>query len=195
VSIPTEAFPLQWPNGRPRAKRRERAVFKVTMGRSLRDIQAEVRMLGGQNLVISTNMPLRMDGLPTTAKRIIADPGAAAYFVYKGRAVCFACDRWEALEDNLRAISLTINALRGIDRWGTGDMVAAAFTGFTALPAPAAEDLPHQVLGVDEHAAVQEIEYAYRRLAQQCHPDRGGSSAQMTRINTARDAMLRARGQ
>lgn len=190
MSGPTEAFPLQWPVSRTRTKIRERAVFKVSMGRSIRDIQDEVRMLGGSNLVISTNMPLRMDGMPTTARRLIADPGAAAYFVYKGRAVCFACDRWDSLEGNLRAISLTINALRGIARWGTGDMVAAAFTGFVALPAPKVEDEPHEVLGVSENATRAEIEYAYRRLAQQCHPDVGGSNEAMSRINTARDAML-----
>jgi hypothetical protein len=190
MSDPTEAFPLQWPATRARTKIRERAVFKVTMGRSVGDIQNEVRMLGGSNLVISTNMPLRMDGMPTTARRTIADPGAAAYFSYKGRAVCFACDRWDSLEGNLRAISLTINALRGIARWGTGDMVAAAFTGFAALPAPAAQDAPHEILGVSANATRSEIDYAYRRLAQQCHPDVGGSHEAMSRINTARDAML-----
>jgi hypothetical protein len=192
VTDPTEAFPLQWPVSRPRTQRREKAVFKVTMGRSLRDIQDEVRMLGGSNLVISTNMPLRMDGLPTTARRTIADPGAAAYFAYKGKSVCFACDRWDSLEGNLRAISLTINALRGIARWGTGDMVAAAFTGFTALPSPEQFNTPHGILGVAANATRTEIEYAYRRLAQQMHPDVGGSHEAMARINAARDTMLGA---
>lgn len=192
MTDPTEAFPLQWPISRPRTQRRERAVFKVIMGRSIRDIQDEVRMLGGRSLVISTNMPLRMDGMPTSARRLIADPGAAAYFVYKGRAVCFACDRWDSLEGNLRAISLTINALRGIARWGTGDMVAAAFTGFAALPSPEQFNTPHGILGVEANATAAEIEYAYRRLAQQMHPDKGGSDAGMARINAARDAMLGA---
>ena len=36
----------------------------------------------------------------------------------------------------MQAIAKTIEALRGINRWGTGDMMEAAFKGFSALPAP-----------------------------------------------------------
>ena len=187
MSDPIEAFPLQWPLGRPRANGRERAPFKVAMGQSISDIKTEVRMLGGTGIVISTNMPLRQDGMPYAARRLIFDPGAAVYFTYKKRQVCFACDRWDSLEANLRAISKTINALRGIDRWGTGDMVAAAFTGFTALPAP---EQPWQVLGLETSAPTREqVDQAYRRLASIHHPDQGGTQAQMARINVARDEL------
>jgi hypothetical protein len=184
MSETIQAYPLQWPIGRPRQHCRERAPFKVTMGRSLDDIRDEIRMLGGSNVVVSTNMPVRQDGMPYATKRIISDAGAAVYFTYKGRPVCFACDRWRQLEDNLRAISLTINALRGIARWGTGDMVAAAFTGFTALPSP---EQWFQVLGVPAAASKADITAAHRRLAMEHHPDRGGDHHQMARINQARD--------
>jgi hypothetical protein len=181
-----EAYPLTWPPGRPRAGFRPGAPFKVTLGRSVQDVQYEVRMLGGTDLIISTNMPLRKDGLPYT-KYSIYDPGAAVYFTYKKRQVCFACDRWNSLEGNMRAISLTINALRGIERWGSGDMVEQAFTGFAALPSP---EQPFQVLGVGAHASKEEIERAYRLLASKHHPDRGGDEHEMARINRARDAMV-----
>lgn len=191
MSEAIRAYPLQWPIGRPREHGRERATFKVTMGRSVQDIQAEIRMLGGSNLVISTNMPVRSDGLPYAAKRIIFDAGAAAYFTYKGRSVCFACDRWDTLEANLRAVSLTINALRGIARWGTGDMVAAAINAFTALPAP---ECWWQVLGLKDPSATRaEIESAHRALIMKHHPDRdGGDTDLAARINRARDQGLEA---
>jgi hypothetical protein len=48
--------------------------------------------------------------------------------------MCFACDRWDSVADNVQAIRKTIEALRGIERWGTGDMVQRAFAGFVALP-------------------------------------------------------------
>lgn len=187
MSEPVQAFPLQWPPGRRRLMGREHAPFKVAMGRSLKDIGNEVGMLGGTHMVISTNMPVRRDGLPYSDRRVILDPGAAVYFSYKGRQVAFACDRWDTLEANLRAISKTINALRGIDRWGTGDMVAAAFTGFTALPAP---EQPWQVLGLTTSSPTREqIDQAYRLLAKEHHPDNGGTQAQMARINVARDEL------
>lgn len=185
-----QAYPLHWPIGRPREGCRERAQFKVSMGRSVKDIQAEIRMLGGTNLVISTNMPVRADGLPYAAKRLIFDAGAAAYFTYKGRSVCFACDRWDTLEANLRAVSRTINALRGIARWGTGDMVAAAINAFTALPAP---ESWWQVLGLSGPGATREqIEQAHRRLIMEHHPDRGGDVERAAQINRARDQGLEA---
>jgi len=50
--------------------------------------------------------------------------------------MCLACDRWDKVQDNIYAIAMTIEPLRGIERWGSGSMVEQAFTGFFALPAP-----------------------------------------------------------
>lgn len=87
----------------------------------------------------------------------------------------------------MQAIAKTIEALRGIARWGTGDMLEAAFTGFMALPAPGAAREWWEVLGVARHCTRDDISAAYRRLASINHPDRGGSAATMAAINTARD--------
>lgn len=189
TDAPIEAFPLQWPAGRPRKQWPERSNFETTLGRSIRDVQEEVRRLGGTGLVISSNLPLRRDGMPYANASQPQDKGVAVYFRYKKRPMCFACDRWDRIEDNMRAISKTIDALRGIERWGSGQMVEQAFTGFVALPAP---EQPWQVLGVSSHATRDEIETAYRRLAMQHHPDRGGDEREMARINAARDTLLTA---
>lgn len=187
---PIEAFPLQWPPGRPRSKYPERSRFEGTLGRAIRDVQDEVRRLGGAQLVISSNLPLRRDGMPYANASQLADRGVAVYFRYKKRPMCFACDRWNKIEDNMRAISHTIAALRGIERWGTGQMVEQAFTGFVALPAP---EQPWQVLGLDtSNPTPEQIEDAYRCLAMRHHPDRGGDAQEMARINAARDALLQS---
>lgn len=190
TDLPIEAFPLQWPAGRPRTKWPERSNFEVTLGKAIKDVQEEVRRLGGSGLVISSNLPLRRDGMPYANASQPADRGVAVYFRYKRKPMCFACDRWNVIEDNLRAITKTIEALRGIERWGTGQMVEQAFTGFTALPAP---EQPWQVLGLDtSRPTPEQIDDAYRRLAMQHHPDRGGDPQQMARINAARDELLRS---
>lgn len=77
----------------------------------------------------------------------------------------------------------TIEALRGIERWGTGDMVEQAFTGFVALPSP--KD-PHVILGVRPGATEEEIDAAFRESAKRAHPDAGGSTAMMAELNEAR---------
>lgn len=179
-----EAYPLHWPLGRPRARSRQNSQFKVTLGLSIQDVRSEVARLGGDGLIISSNMPLRKDGLPF-ARGTVFDPGVAVYFTYKGKQVCFACDRWNTVQSNMRAIAKTIEALRGIDRWGSGDMVEQAFTGFTALPAP---ESWWQVLGFrGPDVTREEITHRHRRLISEHHPDNGGDTDQAARINRARD--------
>lgn len=201
-----EAYPLQWPPGRARTHtwHRERAKFDVTFARARDNIVAEIGRLAGRypdpQLVISTNVALRRDGLPLANQRQPDDPGVAVYFTYKKRQMSFACDRWEKVEHNMQAIAKTVEALRGIARWGTGDMLEAAFTGFTALPpppaaGPAAPRPRHwrDVFGsgVRNRDDLQDV---YRRLAGAYHPDRGGDPAKMAEINAAREEALKELG-
>lgn len=182
----TEAFPLHWPQGWPRTDRykRERARFDVTPDRARREMLDEIRLLGGREVIISTDTPLRLDGQPYANRRTPDDPGCAVYFKRKGSDAVFACDKYDRLHDNMRAIGKTIGALRGIDRWGASDMLDRAFTGFTALPAP---EQWFQVLEVASDASEAEIQSAYRQKARTAHPDVGGSEAAMARLNDARD--------
>jgi hypothetical protein len=198
----TEAYPLQWPAGRKRTQRyeREQARFDVSFARARDNILDEVRLLAGGRwaadpmTVISSNVALRRDGLPLANQRNPEDPGVSVFFLYKKRQMCFSCDRWLKVEHNMQAIAKTIEALRGVARWGTGDMLEAAFTGFAALPAPGAAREWWEVLGVPRNAAREDIRQAYRRLASANHPDRGGDAATMAAINAAHDAGLAACG-
>jgi curved DNA-binding protein CbpA len=46
------------------------------------------------------------------------------------------------------------------------------------------------ILGVPPGASIDEITMAYRHLAADHHPDRGGDTERMAEINAARDALL-----
>lgn len=213
------AYPLCWPQGWKRTKpgSRTRAKFgtKSTETRQRADgstyqhkrsrelsindgitrILAELKAMGIQswNVIISSDLQLRNDGLPRSNQATgNLDQGAAVYWRDGQQRRCMAIDRYDRIADNLGAIAATLAAMRAIERHGGAEILDRAFTGFVALPAPAPEDKPHQVLGVEANATRSEIEYAYKRLAAQHHPDRGGSTEQMTRINTARDSMLGA---
>ncbi|WP_219209181.1 J domain-containing protein [Variovorax boronicumulans] len=193
------AFPLTWPLHKPRTAhwKIERSGFDRRRSfATVRDeLVREIERLGGKSLIISTNIPLRQDGLPYATYSRIRDFGVAIYFKREGKDMAFACDRWDRIEDNMHAITKTIDALRGVARWGTGDMMQAAFTGFTALPPPIVAGMSRtwwDVLGLGQGAGRAEIDAAYKRLASQHHPDKGGSTAAMTEINQARDEALRA---
>lgn len=180
MSAPLEAFPLTWPAGRPRLPwgRRERARFDTTFARARDNVAHEVELLAGKysnaKLIISTNIPLRKDGLPLASYKTPTDMGVAVYFRYNGQDVSFACDRWDRIEHNMQAIAKTVEALRGIDRWGTGDMMKAAFTGFLALPAPTEKKHWREVFGTTPHDSTDAIINRYRTLRSEAH--RAGDS-------------------
>jgi hypothetical protein len=183
-----QAYPLQWPDGRPRSKHREHALFKVTREKALQSLASELDKIGASNEVLSSNVSLRLDGR-MRANETTMDPGVAVYFTYKKHQMCFACDKYYDVKDNIRAIAKTIEALRGIERWGTGDMLERAFMGFQALPNPAQW---WHVLGFDSTAGMTKdaLEDRFRQLAMQRHPDRGGSSDAMAELNWAREKGL-----
>lgn len=47
----------------------------------------------------------------------------------------FACDRWLSHAENMLAIAKSVEAMRGLDRWGMADVVERVMGGFSALPA------------------------------------------------------------
>jgi hypothetical protein len=183
-----QAFPLSWPFGRPRSRSAGSSRFKITHERAVRYVIDEIRRLGGARPIISTNIPLRNDGLPYANYRKPDDRAAAVYFTRRGKQMCFACDKWDQVHDNIYAIGKTIEALRGIERWGTGDMVEQAFTGFVALPAPKS---PWEILGVRPGASREEIQMAYHAKAKFAHSALGGGEAQLAEFNVARDKLLK----
>ncbi|MCB1305507.1 MAG: J domain-containing protein [Leptospiraceae bacterium] len=184
-----EAFPLAWPEGRKRSDFRERSRFDskrtITNGRARDELVEELARLGAESVTISTNVPLRRDGSFYASAREPDDPGVAVYFMYKDRWKCFSCDKYTRLRDNVWAIRKTIECIRGIERWGTGDMVEAAVAGFDALPAPGESSDPYSMLGVKPGDGMEVIYQAWREKIAEAHPDRGGSPEDAARINAA----------
>lgn len=195
-TIGIDAHPLAWPTGWERTPpyRRHRSKYKVTFLKARDELARQLRMISrsGSDVIISTNVPLRRDGLPLANMREPSDPGVAAYWYDKrGRQRVIACDAWETVRENLRAVGLTVEALRTIDRAGASEILDRAFQGFAALPPGPSEDPWWEVLGITRDANSGVIEAVYRRLARINHPDHGGDAAKMAKINAARDAALR----
>lgn len=190
------AYPLSWPAGQPRSKYRSTARFKTTPNRAMEEMLLEVERMGGRRIVVSTNVELRQDGLPYANRRPPTDPGVAVYFNRDGRPMCIACDQYSTVHDNMRAIGKTIEALRGIERWGGKQLMDRAFTGFAALPAPMECAAPwYEVLGVTPEATEDGIRTARVSLARRYHPDSGSepNEEKMKAVNAAAEVGLSLR--
>lgn len=200
-----EAYPLAWPAGvtRTPSHQRERAKFGrmernvdygwknrkgLTVAQASTRLLAELDRLGATHEVVSTNVELRLDGLPYSNRKNPTDPGVAVYFMLEGAQHCMPCDRWDRVEDNLAAVAKHVESIRGQLRWGVGD-VRAAFAGFRALPGKGetgnGAGAWWTVLGVAHDSPLDQVKAAYRKLCVEHHPDRGGDSARMSMINAA----------
>lgn len=168
-----ESYPLYWPEAWRRTpySKRIRSTFRNTTGVVRDFLFHEIALLGGSNVIISTNIMTRLDGLFYAGAREPEDPGVVVYFDYEKKPMCFACDQYRYVRENLQAVAMTIEALRGIQRWGASDMLERAFRGFTALP-PASW---RTVLGVRPEASLADAEEAFRKLVFATHSDMGGN--------------------
>lgn len=207
-----EPFPLQWPEGWQRTKAvlraRSRFGFRGQVGFSAacKDLLVELQRLGAANVVLTSDLPLRIDGLPYSNGRA-EDPGIAVWFVLaddRGRMQerVFACDKWLTHAENMVAIARSVEALRGLDRWGAGDVVTRAFAGFNALPAGSSDEyvVPppprkrpwREVLGepwpeLDDEELLVLAKARHRKLIARHHPDVGGEHERAAELNAALD--------
>lgn len=170
---PIEAFPLHWPIGFERNNSQTVSQFKCTLGQARDGILQQIRQLKGTNVIISSNIPLKKDGnMYASLKPIDNDHGVAVYFTWKNDQYVLACDKYYQIWENLRAIEKSIEAIRGLDRWGASDILARAFTGFKALPEssfPMAQW--YDILGVHQGSNYEAITSSYKKLVKKYHPD------------------------
>lgn len=188
-------YPLEWPLGKRRSIRRKQSDFKaLAFGRARDDVFAELRRFNASDVVMSTNIPLRGDGIPYANWRQPEDPGVAVYFSLRAvgeplgtprRYYAIACDSYRKVEENMRALANTLAAMRTIERHGSSQMLEQAMSGFAAIPPPVDPQSWWARLGFGSRPTLDQAESRWRDLVKQHHPDRGGSPERMAEINAA----------
>ena len=193
MSTEQSAFPLTWPTGRPKTPRHQvksSAFGKHSLAEARDEVLRELALLRATRIVISSNVPLRRDGLMSGNSAAIAEPGVAVYFNLKEKAMVLACDRWTKVEHNLWAIACTIGAQRGVTRWGAVE-IEQAFAGYAALAERTEAESCWSVLGIHAGSSRDAINAAWREKSKRAHPDVGGNTSAMAALNEARDAALK----
>ena len=210
--IPARFVPIeQWP-GEP-TRRRERSRFRASWSMTLDLLKTELRHLGAKNVLIEIDMPermIRLDGYPRADAR--ADgPGVILSLESRHGPLRYPCDRFTDWEDNVRAIALSLQALRAVDRYGVTRR-GEQYTGWKKLP-PAGGSTPTMDVSaaaafmvaaegrggeaedlIEGPHAREAIERTYRNAAKQLHPDAGGSARDFSTLGEARRALLAFHG-
>lgn len=178
-------YPLQWLPQQPRTKNPQRARFGNHSASKAGDFLIdELERLGAKKCVISSNLQERETGNGFYAKQDKAseDSGIVVYFELKGKNKAMACDKWDKPEHNLWALYLSIQAIRGLERWGGSEFLDGLFEGFKALPSP--EDVnsrsPRYFQDVNNYNMLKE---RYKRLAKELHPDKNGDVDEWNEMN------------
>lgn len=128
--------------------------------------------MGASDLIVSSNAPIKSDMTFDTEvfyreirdfSKKCSDLGVAVYFDLRGHQRVFACDVWSSYFSDLQAVNKTIQALRGIERWGTSEMLTRIYDGFKVLPS-GEDPLPApwwELLQVERDAPLGKLEQAY----------------------------------
>ena len=191
-----KSYPLSWPDGWKRTQSRSLGHFKVarqwiSVHDATRRVLEQFRLMGvsDNDIIVSTNIPLRLDGMPRSDKEP-SDPGVAVYWQTKKTGMrCMAIDRYQHVADNIAALAATLEAMRAIERHGGATILERAFLGFAALPEKASQPW-REVFGIAITTAATWplIEERFRALVQVHHPDKGGDRGEFEKIVQAREA-------
>ena len=176
----------QWLGKPTPAYQRITAPFKSTYERTKKDLERELAHLGARDVLLEADCDesqVRLDGqLRASAK--LRGPGVIITCSVGGDIYRFPCDRFKHWDDNVRAIALTLERMRAVDRYGV-TLNKQQYAGFKALPSqmPIADsrDAACAVLRkfsgmfVPNDAGRDTLVQAFRAARNRTHPDKGGN--------------------
>jgi hypothetical protein len=180
------------------SKTRRSSPFGSPWPTTLRELTRELRALSAHNVVLQIAMSerdFRVDGYPRADRRA-QHPGVILSFDSRYGPLSYPCDTFTDWKDNLRAITLAMESLRRVDRYGVTKR-GEQYAGWRQLPAGSngsssfatadealrwMRDTAHSY-GVYQGREPRDL---YRVLAKHLHPDRGGSRADWDRLDAAK---------
>ncbi len=188
-----------WPG--PLTASRVRSPFGSTLRQTLEALTRELYYLGASNPVMEVAIDrsqFRLDGRPRAGSKA-SHPGVVLSLPHSDQGpLRYACDRYPAWQDNLRAITKGLEALRMVERYGITRR-GEQYAGFRALP-PGGVEMPagqmteadalaflaeHSGYPVDTRTDRESITRAYRVAVKTLHPDRGGDTLLFQRLQDA----------
>lgn len=183
---------------------RKSSPFRSTYTATLDLLDRELAHLRVRSAVIELSVvrdDIRIDGCLRANARP-SDPRVILSFEGKNGPMRLPCDRYCHWHENLRAIGLSLNALRSVDRYGVTQH-GEQYAGWQALPPPtnpgdhfvkdAAATLCVHSKGFASIEVIAKdwdvCQAAYRQAARLTHPDGGGSASDFKKVQEAFDVL------
>lgn len=196
----------QWPGQKTRRPKRSR--FDSSWKQTLDLLASELAHLGARSVVIQADCPeseIRLDGMLRANARLNGQGVILSFQARKG-GLSFPCDSFDQWQDNVRAIALTLEALRKIDRYGVTQN-NQQYTGWRKLESEAigtTGSVDEAMTIISEYACmmrggIMADQEMYRRAVKKAknatHPDRhGGDETDFRRLMQAVDLIERVKG-
>jgi hypothetical protein len=200
---PITAWPMEF------TRFRRRAPFRSSFSDTIGLLERELRLLDPDDPNWPTSVlqialreqDFRLDGMPR-ASAVTEHPGVILNVESRNKPpLSFPCDTFTHWHDNLRAIALTLEALRKVDLYGV-TQTGQQYRGWQAIEATASSATPRAALellcGIAGIPADSDDGHdsplVYRKARHAAHPDRhNGDQALWNQVETAGKA-LRAAG-
>jgi hypothetical protein len=188
--------------GTPPPGARRYSPFRASLITTVETLARELRQLDARRIVLEIDLrerDIRVDGLPRADARPNS-PGVVLAFESKFGPLKYATGEYHDWKDNLRAIALSMESLRAVDRYGVSKR-GEQYQGWRALPTstdPAdAITTRDQAWAVIAEAAGIPIDSspllngisetdAIRRAIRNTHPDTGGDADEFRKVIRAR---------
>lgn len=165
--------------------------FSASFAKTMKLLTRELEMLDASNIIVELDVEerhIRMDGYPRADARI-GHPAVAVTFESVHGPLRYATCEFTSWTDNLRAIALSMEALRGVDRYGVSKR-GEQYQGYKAIPVSTD---PADAIQTKEQAAEFLSQWGgdVRAAVRATHPDHGGNETEFRKVIRSRDILGR----
>lgn len=176
--------------------------FRAPWASTIEILARELRALDAERVVLGLAVEdrnIRLDGLPRADARL-DDPRVILAFDSKYGPLRYATGEYDDWQDNVRAIALSMEALRAVDRYGVSKR-GEQYRGWRQLTAGStavedaitgrarALDALAEAIGVDRAAVEADVADAVRTALKATHPDRGGDETRFRVVMRAKEVL------
>jgi hypothetical protein len=162
--------------------------FRAPFTSTVELLARELRLLEARQIVLQLDFreaDLRLDGLPRANARM-GHPGVILSFDSKYGPLRYVTGEYDDWQDNLRAIALSMEALRAVDRYGVSKR-GEQYRGWKALPT--STDSADSIQTREQAQALIDEYGGEREAVKATHPDAGGDPDEFRKVMRARELL------